>query len=140
MECEMCAAAGEDYRLLYKDEFCFCVVNREMMKKGHIMVIPMRHVTELCELSAEESGAIISLIWKMEHAVRRKYGEEVLVVLNRGSHCSQEHIHFHILPSKGNMRNLVSCFEGVPYSKEANAKALRAVKDEIKSYMKENQV
>lgn len=135
MTCQLCKIANQEYRIFYKDKFCFGIVNKHMMKKGHVMVLPLRHVTKLNELSKEESKAIFDLIGKLEPVIHKKYGEDALVVLNRGKHATQPHLHFHIIPSKGNMRYVISNYEKIEVGKEAKIEKLKAVRDEIKSLL-----
>lgn len=44
--------------------------------------------------------------------------QDVLVTQNFGVHSTEPHIHFHIFPSLGSTRKLVSSFENIPQRKD----------------------
>ncbi|MGV8163036.1 MAG: HIT family protein [Candidatus Nanoarchaeia archaeon] len=114
MVCEMCNALNEKYRLVKESEFSFCIINREPLKQGHVMVLPKRHVAKLDDLEPNEAKDLLDLCSRLKDKLKEKYNEDPLIMLNTGKHSSQEHIHFHIWPSKGMLRELVSSFEGIP--------------------------
>jgi histidine triad (HIT) family protein len=131
MVCEMCNALKEEYRLVKESEFSFCIINIEPLKKGHVMVLPKRHVNNLDDLNPNESKDILNLCAELKDKIKEKYEEDALIMLNTGKHSSQEHIHFHIWPSKGMLRDLVSSFEGIPKRIRATKEELQKMKEEL---------
>ncbi|MGV8168502.1 MAG: HIT family protein [Candidatus Nanoarchaeia archaeon] len=128
MTCELCEALNEKYRLVKETNLSFCIVNREPMKPGHVMILPKRHVPEIDLLSPEEAADILNLCVRMKEKIKKKYGEDPLILLNTGKHRSQEHLHFHIWPSQGMIRDLVSNYEKVPGRKKASEEELEKLK------------
>jgi diadenosine tetraphosphate (Ap4A) HIT family hydrolase len=43
MQCELCLAKEEKYRIVFQNDLVFVVVNIEPLKQGHLMVLPVRH-------------------------------------------------------------------------------------------------
>ncbi len=129
--CALCRAQQEDYRLVYKDEFCFCIANIEPLNEGHFMVLPARHVSELGSLTADEVHAMHQLFHRLEKAVKKEYGHDALIALNRGANTSQSHIHYHILPVPHAFRKVVSQSEGVPERVRGTQEQLQGMRDRV---------
>ena len=135
MDCELCKAKDEEYRLVLKDQHAFSVVILEPLKNFHFMVIPIRHVTSLGDLTKEESKSIFYFLDKLECAILKASGESPIVGIHRGDHPTQPHIHIHILPSKGDLRSLISSFEKVKFRERAEKQKLSEIKHEILKYL-----
>lgn len=113
MECALCLAKNEGYRLVYQDELTFVVVNIEPLKGGHVMVLPKRHAEQLSDLHDEEARAFLQAIDRCFAALKHFSDEPPLCVVNGWKHRSQPHLHAHILPSKEDTRGLFAAAEGV---------------------------
>ena len=128
MNCELCQSINENYRLIKKSKHSFCIINIEPLKKGHLMVLPKRHITNLKNLKPEESKDLLRLVEKIKNLLKQKYEEDPLILINTGRHSSQEHIHIHVWPSKASLRELVSKYEKVPKRKKATTQELQETK------------
>jgi len=106
-QCELCNSQKEEYRLISQSSKVFCIANREMIRPGHVMILPKRHVTALHNLNAEESEEVLQMIGKTITKLKETYNEDPIVFLNTGSHSTQAHLHFHIIPSNKGLRNLM---------------------------------
>lgn len=135
MECELCRAIDEDYRLILKDEHSFAVIIRDLIKKLHFMVMPIRHVESLDRLTKEESKSIFTLLHKLECAIIKASDEDPIIAMHRGTHSSQKHIHLHIMQSKVSIRKLMSDFENIPFRKQATRQQFEETKKEILKYL-----
>lgn len=131
MSCPLCEAANQTFRLIKKSDLAFCTVNHEPLNSGHVMVLPIRHVTTLCELSADESKDIFLLIHEIKEKINELFEHSAIIEMNTGEHGSQEHLHFHILPSKGGLRRLVSKYEEVSFRERASEEKLQAMKQKL---------
>jgi diadenosine tetraphosphate (Ap4A) HIT family hydrolase len=98
------------------------------LKFGHLLVLPKRHVTDAAELSPEESSDLLALVSEMKRLIRAKVDEEVIIHMNTGSHSSQPHIHFHVLPTKSNLRSHVSLDENIPRANAVSNETLAEIK------------
>ena len=130
--CELCESIKEKHRLIEKNDFCFAIINLEPLKKGHIMVLPKRHIEKLSELSEQESKAIFDMIDNLKNRLNKKYSEDVIIFINTGKHSSESHLHLHVLPSKGNIRNFFQNYEKVVYRKRLSNEELKKFKDDLK--------
>ena len=135
MTCELCKALGEDYRLVCKTEFSFSIVIIEPLKPGHILILPIRHIESLEELNAAETKDLFNLINKMKLTLSKDCSEDPILFMNFGSHATQPHLHFQMLPSKGNIRDLASSFENIPKRVRISEEKLRIMRDKIKKHL-----
>lgn len=116
VDCELCTIITEEFRLIRKTKHSFAIICEQPIKAGHIMILPKRHVTQdrYSELTPEESQDFLALVEDMQHLVTSKYNEDVMLFKNSNSHSTQSHFHVHLVPSKGNMRKLISALEDIP--------------------------
>lgn len=131
MSCELCEAINEEYRLIYKDDLVFCTVCKGPLKKGHVIVLPKRHVEKLGDLSSEESKRLFETIDKLKTAIENKYNESAIIHINSGIHSTQKHLHIHILPTKRGLRPMVSSYEGVPERLDISEEEMAEIKKDI---------
>ncbi|MFA6074104.1 MAG: HIT family protein [Candidatus Woesearchaeota archaeon] len=131
MTCELCIALTEKHRLVGESELSFCIINIEPLKPGHVLILPKRHVVELKNLTSKEAKDLLVLCQKFKDKINKTYGEDSLILLNTGKHSSQKHLHFHIWPSKGDLRALVSGYENIPRLVRASKIELEKMKKEL---------
>ena len=90
---------------IYEDEHVLAFLDIGPLSKGHTLVIPKERKTHLHELSDEASAAIGRVLPRICRAVMRASGATAYNVLqNNGSTAGQVvmHVHFHIIPRRGN--------------------------------------
>ncbi|MFC1647988.1 HIT family protein [Nanoarchaeota archaeon] len=131
MECPLCDALTQDYRLIYKDDLVFCIVCKEPVRPGHLLVLPVRHIEKISDLTPEELKRIHDFLDKLTPIVTG-FGDDVIMGLNRGTNSTQPHLHYHILPSKGSLREVVAKFEGLPKRVAASMDEFKRIKDNVK--------
>lgn len=85
------------------------------LKDFHIITIPKRHIESLSEFSESEAKDFLTLCEQMQDLVKKNISEdeEPFLFRNYGKCSTQNHIHFHIVPSRGCLRDLVSKNDGV---------------------------
>ena len=93
----------DDSNLLVTKSFLtITMLNLYPYNNGHLMIIPKRHVSNLDDLSKEESLAIMEEIKYAQQALTKVYqphGFNIGANLGRASGAGiEDHIHFHIVP------------------------------------------
>ncbi|MGK0209642.1 MAG: diadenosine tetraphosphate (Ap4A) HIT family hydrolase [Patescibacteria group bacterium] len=133
--CPLCTAIKEEYRVIKKTKFSYAIINKWPIKKGHIMVLPKRHVTQnkFSNLTPEEAKDFISLLEEMQERLNSKYEDDILIIKNSKSHSSQPHLHFHVVPSQYAMRELIGKTENIPISQDWSKEEYMQVRDYINS-------
>ena len=105
-ECVFCAAArGDDDRatlVAYRGQRNFVILNRFPYTNGHVMVVPVDHVSTLGELSDETLTEMMLLARDTERHLRALYGPDgINIGLNIGKAAGAGiggHVHLHALP------------------------------------------
>src|SRR3989338_5725065 len=115
MECTLCKSINEEFRVLCSDKYSVCILNKNPLKEGHVMVLPKRHVIDLTELSEKESKSLLDMTEKILIALKKTYWKDPIVEMNTGKWSSQSHLHLHVLPSEGSLRHLISRYEGFEF-------------------------
>ena len=92
----------EERLVLHRGGRAFVIMNRYPYNNGHIMVCPFRHVSELTELSREETHEIMDLVQLCSGILKQHFNcEGINVGLNLGKAAGAgigEHLHFHLVP------------------------------------------
>jgi len=128
MKCPFCDNI-EKQQTICKNKHAMCIVNWEPFNKGHVMVIPIRHITSLKDFSEKEAKSMFDLMDKILNIIKNEFEHDPLIGLNHGSWATQEHIHFHVFPTKGGLRHLMSTFDKeVPFRKRADSNELDEMK------------
>lgn len=111
MGCPLCVIERDAFRVVAQTLLSICVIPLSPLKKGHIMVLPKRHIESFVDFSLEESKDLLHFLDRMRVVAKRASNEDVIVHGNSGVHSSQPHLHLHLVPSKGDLRSLISTFE-----------------------------
>lgn len=96
--CEIVAGRAPAHRI-YEDERTLVFLDLFPITRGHLLVIPKRHVDRLTELREDEYG---DLFRTLATACRRieRLTKDYNVAVNQGRLAGQIvfHLHFHIIP------------------------------------------
>lgn len=133
--CELCDASREDYRIIKRHKEAFSVICKSPLNEGHVLVIPNRHVTSIYDLSQSESHSLLYLVEFAKSLISKKFPAPPIVFQNSGSHSTQEHIHIHVLPSSGNLRQLVSRYENIPERPEISEEEMEKCAQELRDLL-----
>jgi ATP adenylyltransferase len=104
--CVFClkSAAADDRAglLLYRGKKCFVIMNLYPYNNGHLMVIPFRHVADICSLEKKESDEVWELVCLSKHVLREAYHPDGFNIgINQGRTAGagiDAHMHVHIVP------------------------------------------
>lgn len=88
---------------VYEDDEFKVILDRFPAAKGHILIIPKAHFSDLFELSEEVATKLYPLVKKMAQHVKAVTGAEgINIIQNNGEAAGQtvHHFHLHIIPRK----------------------------------------
>lgn len=95
---------------LYEDEIVKVIFDASPASRGHVLIIPKRHVANIYELDDELAGHIFKVAYKIAKALKEGLKLEGLnVVQNNGEIAGQTvfHFHMHLIPRyKGDKVNV----------------------------------
>jgi diadenosine tetraphosphate (Ap4A) HIT family hydrolase len=100
--CVFCSINPE--LILFKNEYAFVVPDKFPQSKGHLLIIPYRHVKTYFELTAEEKGAMMNLLDVAKlHTDDYHFPNGYNVLINAGEAAGQivMHAHIHLIPRYG---------------------------------------
>lgn len=96
------ASDDETLHVLYRDEFCFIVMNRYPYTPGHFMIIPHKHTDALEALDPKVWLHMSALAQKGVRMLKESFGAHgVNIGMNLGKAGGAgiaEHIHLHLVP------------------------------------------
>ena len=96
---------------LYRDELAWATLAKYPYNPGHVLVLPIRHVADLGELSIEEDAAVSALIRRSVEAVRAEtepHGFNVGLNLGYAAGAGiPGHLHWHVVPRWGGDTNFM---------------------------------
>jgi ATP adenylyltransferase len=94
--------ASADNGIVFRDELVFAVLNAYPYASGHLLVLPLRHLSELDELTADESSALWAATRAAATAITGAYQPDGL---NLGANLGRaagagipRHLHLHAVP------------------------------------------
>lgn len=104
--CVFCAklAAGNDREnlVVHRGAHCFVILNLYPYNNGHLMVIPSRHIADICAASPEESSEMWELTCLSKHVLKQAlHPEGFNIGINQGRTAGagiDSHMHIHIVP------------------------------------------
>jgi len=99
---EQSGLPDEETLIIYRGETCFVLLNVYPYTTGHTMVIPLREVEALTDLTPQEYEELWQLVKKVVQSLEEGYGPDgINVGLNQGKAAGAgipDHLHVHCLP------------------------------------------
>jgi diadenosine tetraphosphate (Ap4A) HIT family hydrolase len=71
------------------------------LSRGHVLVIPKRHVASFFDMTAEEQAAVLALLGEIQASLQRQHcpdGYNIGVNVGRAGGQSRMHVHVHLIP------------------------------------------
>ena len=112
--CVFCAAAAgpdEETLVVHRGERAFALLNKYPYASGHLLVAPLRHLSELGELNEAEALELHRLVVAGTEALRATFGPEGF---NLGWNLGRvagagivDHVHQHVVPRWGGDTNFM---------------------------------
>ncbi|NJE61586.1 HIT family protein [Thermococcus sp. 21S7] len=99
MECPFCNARRE--AILHEDDLIRILVDSYPANRGHLLVVPRRHVESPDELSREEKAALVRSVELAMEKLRETLNPDGFNVgMNLGKAAGQTvpHLHVHVIP------------------------------------------
>jgi ATP adenylyltransferase len=88
--------------ILYRGPSCAVIMNKYPYNTGHLMVIPIRHISQLEKLTRDEAANFFTLIQQSVAIIKKTLAPQSLNVgMNLGRSAGAGipgHLHMHIVP------------------------------------------
>jgi diadenosine tetraphosphate (Ap4A) HIT family hydrolase len=95
--CELCAPSG----VLFESDFAYVSYEAHSLSKGHVIVVPKRHVADFFAMSGAEQGSVLALLNRAQKMIREKHrpdGYNIGVNVGAAAGQSRMHAHVHLIP------------------------------------------
>ncbi len=110
--CPLCEIPEkEQYRVVRNNDLVYAAIPYAPITEGHVMVLPKRH-TRLRQLIPEELVSLNETIEDLKDRLVELFPERhpFISTMSDTKHASvPQHGHYHLLPSKYNLRVLYDC-------------------------------
>lgn len=119
MDCVFCSIAGGQIpaEIVYEDEATLAFMDIAPIHRGHTLVIPRKHATDVFEIAPDEAAAVMRTAVKVAGAVKAALGcDGVNLFQSNGSAAGQTvfHFHVHVLPRWNRDRTIALLRSYVP--------------------------
>ena len=97
--CPFCSPARE--QVLLCNLLCYARYDGYPVSKGHLLIIPLRHVADFFDLSNAEQEAVLDLMRQSWTKLRVEFnpdGFNIGVNVGRAAGQTVEHVHLHFIP------------------------------------------
>jgi ATP adenylyltransferase len=120
----------EETFIVHRGQYVFAIMNAYPYSVGHLMVLPMRQISNLAELTAEESLELWGTVSHASEVLKSEYEPHGLNVgINLGPAAGgsvSEHLHVHIVPRwRGDANFMTSVANAKTISEPLNETAAR---------------
>ncbi|MGB9617971.1 MAG: HIT family protein [Desulfomonilaceae bacterium] len=92
----------EENLIVHRSDLAFTIMNKFPYNNGHLLVVPYRHVSDICDLGANENSMLIEEVCRAVSVLRRVMRPDGFNIgLNLGRVAGagiDEHVHYHIVP------------------------------------------
>lgn len=97
MECDLC----KEEMILFGDENAFVRYDNNSLSKGHVLVVPRRHVADFFEMTTSEKVSVFNLLDVARKKIGTEYspdGYNIGVNIGKAAGQSRMHVHVHLIP------------------------------------------
>jgi diadenosine tetraphosphate (Ap4A) HIT family hydrolase len=95
--CELCVPKD----VVVENELAFVRYDDSSLSKGHVLVIPKRHVANFFDMTTAEKHAILSLLDQAKKIMDEKHapdGYNIGANIGKAGGQSRMHVHVHLIP------------------------------------------
>ena len=97
MACELC----EPGQLLIENALAYVRYDSNSLSRGHVLVVPRRHVAGFFEMTPEEHEAVSALLRQAQALIQAEYapdGYNIGVNVGKAAGQARMHVHMHLIP------------------------------------------
>jgi ATP adenylyltransferase len=118
--------------MVHRARGAFTMMNKFPYTNGHLLIVPFRHVSDICLLNPEENSLLIQEVCRAVTVLRHvMHAEGFNIGINLGTVAGagiEEHLHYHIVPRWSGDTNIMPVLADVriiPEHLESTCRKLR---------------
>jgi diadenosine tetraphosphate (Ap4A) HIT family hydrolase len=96
-KCELCASQS----VLSENELAYVRPDNHSLSRGHVLVVPKRHVADFFEMTPQEQAAVVELLRNARQSIDAEHspdGYNIGVNIGQAAGQSRMHVHVHLIP------------------------------------------
>jgi diadenosine tetraphosphate (Ap4A) HIT family hydrolase len=97
MSCELCSPQD----VLLENSLAYARYDSNSLARGHVLVVPKRHVASFFEMTAEEQSAVLALLTEIQRSIQKQHspdGYNIGVNVGKAAGQARMHVHVHLIP------------------------------------------
>ncbi len=86
---------------VYENDYVLCFLDINASSKGHTLIVPKKHVTNVFDLDDETACEVMKAINYVAKLIKEKLNVEAVNIINNSGELAGQtvmHLHFHIIP------------------------------------------
>lgn len=95
--CDLCAPK----QLVAENSLAYVRYDSNSLSRGHVIVVPKRHVANFFDMSTEEQSAVIALLNRAQRSIQAEHspdGYNIGVNVGEAAGQARMHVHVHLIP------------------------------------------
>ena len=97
MSCELC----EPQEVVAENNLAYVRRDNHALSRGHVLVVPKRHVADFFDMVAEEQAAVLHLLNEAQRRIQKQDapdGYNIGVNIGKAAGQTRMHVHVHLIP------------------------------------------
>jgi diadenosine tetraphosphate (Ap4A) HIT family hydrolase len=99
--CELCSR----HEVLFENALAYVRYDSNSLSRGHLLVIPKRHVASFFDMTGAEQSAVVALLSEAQRSIHKQHspdGYNIGVNVGKAGGQSRMHVHVHLIPRYAN--------------------------------------
>jgi diadenosine tetraphosphate (Ap4A) HIT family hydrolase len=95
--CELCTPVD----VLLENELAYVRFDSNSLSRGHVLVIPKRHIASFFDMTTPEQSAVLNLLTESQRRLQSDHspdGYNIGVNVGKAGGQSRMHVHVHLIP------------------------------------------
>lgn len=95
--CELCSR----HDVLLENTLAYVRHDNNSLSRGHVLVIPKRHVASFFDMTGEEQSAVLALLAEIQKSIQKQHspdGYNIGVNVGKAGGQARMHVHMHLIP------------------------------------------
>jgi len=97
VNCELCAPSD----VLVENPLAYARYDNNALSRGHVLVIPRRHVAGFFDMTQEEQQAVLALLNQAQRIIHEQHapdGYNIGANIGKAGGQTRMHVHVHLIP------------------------------------------
>ena len=95
--CELCGLSD----VVLQNALAYVRYDSVSLSRGHVLIVPKRHVANFFDMTAEEQSAVLALLNEAQESIQEQHspdGYNVGINIGKAGGQSRMHVHVHLIP------------------------------------------